>query len=74
MADENTMKERALLFIDRRIGTLETCAPDSISLAESAVSYGERRRIDAGTEERKKKNQTELEAMQWIRGKLVEMK
>lgn len=74
MADDNVMKERALLFIDRRIGALETNQVDHTAMAESAMSYAERRRFEAGTEARIKKNQTELEAMQWIRGKLQEIR
>lgn len=74
MSDDPNMKDRAILFIDRRINTLETAPINHAAMAEATVSYAERRRLEAGTEERKEKNTTELEAMQWIRGKLLEMK
>ncbi|KKN31051.1 hypothetical protein LCGC14_0828020 [marine sediment metagenome] len=72
--NQKIMKERALLFLDRRIGTLETAPMDHAAMAEATLSYAERRRVEAGAAGREEKNATELEAMQWIRGKLLEMK
>jgi hypothetical protein len=73
MADDTVMKERAILFIDRRIGELETAKVDHEKMAEAAVPYTDRQRVEAEAAERTTQNQTELEALQWARDKLKEM-
>ena len=73
MADDTVMKERAILFIDRRIGELETAQVDHGKMAEAAVPYTDRQRVEAQAEESIEKNKTELEALQWARGKLMEV-
>ncbi len=73
MAEDTVMKERAILFIDRRIGELETAQVDHEKMAEAAVPYTDRQRVEAAAEESIEKNKTELEALQWARGKLMEV-
>lgn len=73
MPDENVMKERAILFIDRRIGELETDQVNHEKMADAAVPYTDRQRVEAQAEERTAQNQTELEALQWARDKLKEI-
>lgn len=69
----NILRERALLFLDRRIAELETQAVNHTAMADQAVSYAERRRVEAAVEAKKEKNQTELEAMQWVRSVIADL-
>jgi len=72
VASTNSMKDRALLYLDRRIRALAEEAANHEAMANSGVSYAERRRILAQTEQRNLDHQNELEALQWLRDQTVE--
>jgi len=76
MATEEQLKERALFYMDRRISTLvgEDVHADHEQMASVGMSYAERQRAEASLEQKKEKDRNELEAMQWARDKLMEVK
>lgn len=73
MANEEQLKERACFYIDRQIAALETEAADHEKMAKDGVPYSDRKRVEAAATEHAEKNKHELEAMQWARGKLMEV-
>jgi len=73
MATNEQMKERALFYIDRRLSALETEGIDHKSMAERGIPYSDRQLVEAQLKEKQEKQQHELEAMQWLRDKLLEL-
>lgn len=73
MEDDAVLKERAIFFLDRRIGELDASQADHVAMADSSVSYAERRRVEANFAEKRDKNKTERDALQWARNKLMEV-
>ena len=73
MAINTIMQERAVFYLDRRISALETNQVDH-DTAASAVSYAERRRLEASLKDKNEKQQHELAAMQWCRARMLEVR
>jgi len=75
MPDDGHMKERALFYLDRRIGLLtpDDAQLDHEQMAAHGVSYAERQRAEVDLEKKRTKDQHELEALQWAREKLMEV-
>ena len=74
MAIDAKMQERAVFYIDRRISTLETKQVDRVAEADMGISFAERLQREAAVTIKNEKQQHELDATQWCRARMLELK
>jgi len=69
------MKERAIFYLDRRIGLLATddACLDHEQMAMHGMSYAERQSAEKKMADKVEKDQHELEALQWARDRIQEV-